>query len=226
MTNTSPTRLRVLIADDHPWVRAGVRTLLNGDPEIEIIAEAQDGETALRMALELKPAIMVLDLSMPGLNGAEVTRQVLARLSNCKVVILTAHEDRAYLRELIELGAVGYVLKRSVANDLRRAIHAVASGGLYVDPSIAALVIDRKPDRPSKAAAGADLSAREVEVLRLTSAGRSNREVANILNISVRSVETIKALAMNKLGFENRVDLAGYAVEKGWLAESDEKRVD
>ncbi len=226
MTNTASTGLRVLIADDNPAVLAAVRTLLNGDPEIEIIAEAQDGETALQMAIELNPAVMVLDLSMPGLNGAEVTRQLLAQLSTCKVVVLTMHEDRAYLRKLIEVGAVGYVLKRSMAKDLLRAIHAVASGGMYLDPSIAALAVDRTPDRPSKAAAGADLSEREVEVLRLSSAGHSNKAVANILKISVGSVEAIKALAMVKLGFDNRVDLAGYAVEKGWLAGSDEQRVD
>jgi DNA-binding NarL/FixJ family response regulator len=220
MTIPSPTRLRVLIADDHPVVLAGVRTVLNGDPGLEIIGEARDGETALRMAIELDPAIMVLDLSMPGLNGVEVTRQLLAHPSNCKVVVLTVHEDRAYLRKLIEVGAVGYVLKRSVEEDLLRAIHAVASGGMYLDPSIAAHAVDRTSDRPSEAAAGADLSEREVEVLRLTSVGHSNKAIANILEISVRSVETYKARAMDKLGFDNRVDLVGYAVEKGWLAGS------
>ena len=117
-TTASSNRLRVFIADDHPVVLAGVRTVLNGDPGIEIIGEARDGETALRMAIELNPAIMVLDLSMPVLNGVEVTRQLLAKLSNCKVVILTVHEDRAYLRKLIEVGAVGYVLKRSVEEDM------------------------------------------------------------------------------------------------------------
>jgi DNA-binding NarL/FixJ family response regulator len=219
MTDPSSTRLRVLIADDHPVVLAGVRTVLNGDPGLEIIGEARDGETALRMANELDPAIMVLDLSMPGLNGVEVTRQLLAQPSNCKVVVLTVHEDRAYLRKLIEVGAVGYVLKRSVEEDLLRAIHAVASGGMYLDPSIAAHAVDKILDKASEAAtAGADLSEREVEVLRLTSVGHSNKAIANILNISVRSVETYKARAMDKLGFDNRVDLVGYAVEKGWLA--------
>jgi len=219
MTDPSSTRLRVLIADDHPVVLAGIRTVLNGDPGLEIIGEARDGETALRMAIELDPAIMVLDLSMPGLNGVEVTRQLLAQRSNCKVVVLTVHEDRAYLRKLIEVGAVGYVLKRSVEEDLLRAIHAVASGGMYLDPSIAAHAVDKTLDKASEAAtAGADLSDREVEVLRLTAVGHSNKAIANILKISVRSVETYKARAMDKLGFDNRVDLVGYAVEKGWLA--------
>ncbi len=219
MTNPSSTRLRVLIADDHPMLLAGVHTVLSRDPEVEIIGEAQDGETALRLALELNPTVMVLDLSMPGLNGVEVTRRLLAQSSNCKVVVLTVHEDRAYLRKLIEVGAAGYVLKRSVAEDLLRAIHAVASGGMYLDPLIAGHAFDRSTDRPSEeATAGADLSEREVEVLRLTSVGHSNKAIANILKISVRSVETYKARAMDKLGFDNRVDLVGYAVEKGWLA--------
>ena len=221
MTKPAPARLRVLIADDHPVVLAGVRSLLNEDPEVEIVGEARDGETALQMALELKPAIMVLDLSMPGLNGVEVTRQLLAQFPDCKVVVLSVHEDRSYLRKLIELGAVGYVLKRSVAEDLLRAIHAAAWGGIYLDPAIAAYALDRTPNSPSEAAAGgAELSEREVEVLRLTAVGHSNKAIANILQISVKSIETYKARAMDKLGFHSRVELVGYAVEKGWLTGS------
>jgi DNA-binding NarL/FixJ family response regulator len=218
MTSPSSTRLRVLIADDHPMLLAGVHTVLNRDPEVEIIGEARDGQTALRLALELKPAIMVLDLSLPSLNGMEVTRELRAQRSDCKVIVLTVHEDRAYLRKLIEVGAVGYVLKRSVVEDLLRAIHAVAAGGMYLDPLIAAHAFDKTPDWPPEGpTAGVDLSEREVEVLRLTSVGHSNKAIANMLKITVRSVETCKARAMDKLGFDNRVDLIGYAVEKGWL---------
>ncbi|MBT3071863.1 response regulator transcription factor [Rhodomicrobium sp. Az07] len=218
---TEPCRLRVFIADDHPVVLAGVRSLLDRDPEVEIVGEALDGETTLRMAIGLKPAMILLDLSMPGLNGVEVARRLHAQLPDCKVVVLTVHEDRAYLRKLIEVGAAGYVLKRSVAEDLLRAIHAVASGGMYLDPAIAAQAVDWTLERPSEIAmAGADLSEREVEVLRLASVGHSNKAIANILSISVRSVETYKARAMDKLGFDNRVDLMGYAIGKGWLAAS------
>lgn len=219
MTAPAVSHLRVFIADDHPIVLAGLRTLLSADPEVDVVGEARDGAIALRMAIELNPDIVVLDLSMPELNGMEVTKQLLSQRRNCKVVILTVHEDRAYLRKLIEIGAAGYMLKRSMAEDLLRAVHAVASGGMYLDPSIAAYAVDRTPDRHSETAeAGADLSEREVEVLRLASVGHSNKAIANALNISVRSVETYKARAMDKLGFENRVDLVGYAVEKGWLA--------
>ena len=214
----APTALRVLVADDHPVVLAGIRALLNRNPGIEIIGEAHDGRTALQMAIELQPSILVLDFSMPDLNGVEVTKRLLAERPHSKVIVLTVHEDRSYLRKLIEAGAVGYVLKRSAADDLLRAIQAVAAGGVYLDPSIAGHAIDRTPNRLKEATNGrAELSEREVEVLRLTAVGHSNKAIANILRISVKSVETYKARAMDKLGFRSRVELVGYAVEKGWL---------
>ena len=214
----TPTALRVLVADDHPVVLAGIRALLNRDPGVEIIGEAHDGRTALQMAIELQPSILVLDFSMPDLNGVEVTKRLLAERPHSKVIVLTVHEDRSYLRKLIEVGAVGYVLKRSAADDLLRAIQAVAAGGVYLDPSIAGHAIDRTPNRLKETTNGrAELSEREVEVLRLTAVGHSNKAIANILRISVKSVETYKARAMDKLGFRSRVELVGYAVEKGWL---------
>ncbi len=221
MTKPASARMRVLIADDHPLTLAGMRSLLNGDPAMEIVGEARDGETAFQMALELKPAIIVLDLSMLGLNGVEVTRQLLAQLPDCKIVVLAEHEDRSYLRRLVEAGAGGYVLKRSAAEDLRRAIHAVAWGGIYLDPSIVAYALDTTPRSASQVAAGrAALSEREVEVLRLTAVGHSNKAIASLLRLSAKSIETYKARAKDKLGFHSRVELMGYALEKGWLAGS------
>jgi DNA-binding NarL/FixJ family response regulator len=219
MTRPATARMRVLIADDHPLILAGMRSLLNGDPEVEVVGEARDGETAFQMAMELNPAIIVLDLSMPGLNGIEVTRQVRAQLPDCKIIVLTVHEDRSYLRKLIELGAGGYVLKRSAAEDLRRAIHAVAWGGIYLDPSIAAQALDTTPNTPPQVTTGGvELSEREVEVLRLTAVGHSNKSIASMLQLSSKSIETYKARAKDKLGFHSRVELMGYAVEQGWLA--------
>jgi DNA-binding NarL/FixJ family response regulator len=219
MTKPAPARMRVLIADDHPLTLAGMRSLLDGDPDVEIVGEARDGETAFQMAIELKPAIMVLDLSMLGLNGVEVTRQLLAQLPDCKIIVLTTHEDRSYLRRLIEVGAGGYVLKRSAAGDLRRAIHAVAWGGIYMDPTPAAHAVDTPPDRSSQVSARSpELSEREVEVLRLTVVGHTNKAIATMLQLSSKSIETYKARAKDKLGFHSRVELMGYAVEKGWLA--------
>lgn len=142
MSDDTGARLRVFLADDHPLVLDGIRSLLNGDPGLEIVGEARDGRNALRMAVELRPDVVVLDLSMPGLNGVDVTRQLLRECAACKVIVLTVHEDRSYFRKLIEVGAVGYVLKRSVSEDLLRAIHSVAAGGIYLDPAIAGKAIE------------------------------------------------------------------------------------
>lgn len=221
MTEPAVSSLRVFIADDHPVVLDGVRSQLAGDPRVQIIGEAADGETALNRAIELKPAIMVLDLSMPGLNGVEVARRLLAQLPDCKIVVLTVHEDRAYLHKLIEIGASAYVLKRSVAGDLLRAIHAVAAGGIYLDPSITARALDKAPNKGSgTVATGADFSGREMEVLRHTAMGHSNKAIAQLMQISIKSVETYKARAMSKLRFRNRAELVRYALEKGWMTES------
>jgi DNA-binding NarL/FixJ family response regulator len=213
--------LRVFLADDHPVVLAGIKALLTADPALEIIGEARDGQTALRTATELKPDVLVLDLSMPGLNGMDVIRQLLAECPGCKVLALTVHEDRSYVRKLLEFGAVGYVLKRSAAEDLLRAIHAVAAGGIYLDPAIAGQVIEgtAKRQQDDSQGRGADLSEREVEVLRLTALGHSNKAIAAVLRVGVKSVETYKARAMDKLGFHSRVELVGYALGHGWLAE-------
>jgi DNA-binding NarL/FixJ family response regulator len=213
--------LRVFLADDHPVVLAGIKALLTADPALEIVGEARDGQAALRTAIEVKPDVLVLDLSMPGLNGMDVIRQLLAECPGCKVLVLTVHEDRSYVRKLLEFGAVGYVLKRSAAEDLLRAIHAVAAGGIYLDPAIAGQVIEgtAKRQQDDSQGRGADLSEREVEVLRLTALGHSNKAIAAVLRVGVKSVETYKARAMDKLGFHSRVELVGYALGHGWLAE-------
>ncbi|MCW2317895.1 two component transcriptional regulator, LuxR family [Rhodoblastus acidophilus] len=218
MTEVPEPKLRVFLADDHPLVLDGIRSLLKDDPGLEIVGEARDGRAALRMTIELKPDVIVLDLSMPGMNGVDVTRRLRCECPACKVIILTVHEDRSYFRKLIEVGAVGYVLKRSVSDDLRRAIHSVAEGGIYLDPAIAGKAIDGLVNRPGEAAdPGVDLSEREIEVLRLAALGYSNKELATRLTLSVKSVETYKARGMDKLGFHSRVQLVGYAVAEGWL---------
>ena len=140
---SGPAPLRVYLADDHPLVLDGIKALILADAGVELVGEARDGVTALRQATELMPDVAVLDLSMPGVNGIEVARQLLAACPQCRVLILTVHEDGAYLRQLLDLGVAGYVLKRSATDELRRAIHAVAGGGIYLDPAIAARAIGR-----------------------------------------------------------------------------------
>jgi DNA-binding NarL/FixJ family response regulator len=220
MSEPASRPLRVFLADDHPLVLEGIRALIVADAGIELVGEARDGATALRRAIDLRPDVAVLDLSMPGLNGIEVARKLLEAWPQCRVLILTVHEDGAYLRQLLEFGVAGYVLKRSATEELRRAIHAVADGGTYLDPAIAARAIGRTGiGQPAASADGAvaDLSPREIEVLRLTAIGHSNKSIANTLRIGVKSVDTYKARAMEKLGFRSRVEVIRFALSKGWL---------
>jgi len=220
MSEPASRPLRVFLADDHPLVLEGIMALIVADAGIELVGEARDGATALRRAIDLRPDVAVLDLSMPGLNGIEVARKLLEAWPQCRVLILTVHEDGAYLRQLLELGVAGYVLKRSATEELRRAIHAVADGGTYLDPAIAARAIGRTGiGQPAASADGAvaDLSPREIEVLRLTAIGHSNKSIANTLRIGVKSVDTYKARAMEKLGFRSRVEVIRFALSKGWL---------
>ncbi len=225
MTMEGPTeRLRILLADDHPVVLDGIKALVVADPRLTLVGEAKDGVTALRMALEMHPDVLVLDLSMPGLNGVEVARKLLSVYPQCRVLVLTVHEDGAYMRELLELGVAGYVLKRSATEELGRGIHAVAAGGIYLDPVIAGRAIGlRAKPAPADAAEAplADLSTREIDVLRLTAAGHSNKTIAAKLVIGVKTVDTYKARAMAKLGFQSRVEVVRYAISKGWLAEPE-----
>ena len=218
MNVESREKLRVFLADDHPLVLDGIKTLLIADPSLEVVGEARDGRVALRMTIELKPDIVVADLSMPGLNGVELTRQLLVECPRCKVIVLTVHEDRSYFRKLIEVGAVGYVLKRSVSEDLLRAIHSVTAGGIYLDPAIAVMAIEGIANRSHEAAdRRVELSEREMEVLQLVAFGHSNKEIGLQLELSARSVETYKARGMDKLGFRRRAQLVSYAIARGWL---------
>lgn len=212
--------LRVLLADDHPVVLAGVKALVTADEELTVVGEAVDGLSALRLATTLQPDILILDISMPGLNGIKVAELVRESCPDCKILILTVHEDRSYLRELLELGVAGYLLKRSAADELIRAIRAIAKGGLYLDPEVAGKAVGAPSQRPSggNASRVAELSDREIEVLRLTVSGHSHKSMAQELRIAVKTIETHKARAMEKLGFRTRVELMRFAVSQGWLA--------
>ncbi|HEY1934346.1 MAG TPA: response regulator transcription factor [Acetobacteraceae bacterium] len=214
------THVRVLMADDHPIVLAGMRALVAADPCLEVVGEASDGRSALQLAKELRPDAAVLDISMPGMSGIEVATALRTEAPEARVLILTVHEDRAYLRQLLEAGVSAFLLKRSAADELVRAIHAVASGGLYLDPAIAGKVVGGTHGT-TKAPLGspAELSERESEVLRLVAEGHSSKEISTRLSISVKTVETYKARAMDKLGFKTRVDVVRYAASRGWLRE-------
>lgn len=215
-------RLRVFLADDHPIVLDGMKALIAADERLELVGDALDGPTALRRSIELRPDVAVLDLSMPGMNGIDVARKLIAGCPHCRVLVLTVHEDAAYLRQVLEIGVVGYVLKRSASEELRRGIHAVAAGGVYLDPAIAGRALGSSTQQLQVRAAipgGVELSPREIEVARLAAAGHSTKTIALKLHIGVKSVETYKARCMTKLGFQSRVELIHYAIGQGWLSE-------
>jgi DNA-binding NarL/FixJ family response regulator len=216
-----PAPLRVLMADDHPIVLAGMKALVATDPDLDIVGEARDGRAALQLAKDLRPDAAVLDIGMPGLNGLEVALALRTEAPEIRVIILTVHEDRAYLRQLLEAGVSAYLLKRSAAEELVRAIHAVAEGGLYLDPAVAGKLVGAAtrstPNNPL--GTPAELSERETEVLRLLAEGHTSKEISSRLSISVKTVETYKARAMDKLGFKTRVDVVRYAASRGWLRE-------
>jgi len=205
--------LRVLIADDHAIVRSGLSALIDGAGDMEVVGEARTGEEAVRLARTLEPHVVVMDVSMPGLDGAEATELIVGESPDVRVLALTMHDDRAHLTRLLEAGATGYAIKRAAGDELLQAIRAVGAGESYVDPFLAGTLL-------SDAGTVADepLSPREEEVLRRTAWGETNKGIAAALGISTRTVETYKARIAEKLGLRSRPELVRYAVEKGWLA--------
>ncbi|HEY0995478.1 MAG TPA: response regulator transcription factor [Gemmatimonadaceae bacterium] len=215
--------IRVLIADDHEIVREGLRALVDAQPGIQVVGEASNAEEAWRRACELSPDVVVLDLSMPpGMASAEAAERIGRDCPQVKVLALTMHEERGYVTRMLRAGAAGYVLKRTAASELVRAIRAVASGGSYVDPSLAGALLTETPRAPratdgAGAATSAALTAREQEVLRLLALGHSNKEISATLSISVKTVETHRASGMARLGLSSRAALVRFAMNEGWL---------
>ncbi|MBW3624248.1 MAG: response regulator transcription factor [Armatimonadetes bacterium] len=212
-------KLRIFLADDHAVVREGLKTLINAEPDMEVIGEAEDGRDALEKTKGCDPDIVVMDLSMPRMNGTQATEALRKSCPDMKVLALTMHEDTSYLRSLLEAGASGYVLKRSAPQELVHALRSVAGGGTYIDPALAGKMVGSFVQKPPLRGEieGQDLSEREEAVLRLIAQGYTNKEVGAQLSISSKSVETYKARAMEKLALESRVDIVRYAVQRGWL---------
>ncbi len=211
-------KLRIFLADDHAVVREGLKSLINAHDGMAVVGEAADGLVACELAPALKPDVVIMDVSMPGLSGSQATARLKQECPSIRVLALTVHEDKGYIRQLLAAGASGYVLKRAAPEELIHAIRAVASGGVYLDPNMAAKVVGGFVRRAkSTEAQGCDLSERETEVARRTSAGFSNKEIAAKLELSIKTVETYRARAMEKLGLCSRADLVRYAVQQGWL---------
>jgi DNA-binding NarL/FixJ family response regulator len=211
--------LRVFLVDDHTVVREGLKALIADQPDMEVVGEAADGRTACARAFELCPDVVVMDISLPELNGAQATEQLRRACPDARVLVLTVHEDLGYLRQMLEAGASGYVLKLAGSEELIRAIRAVAAGGIYLDPNLSARLAGGLVRKESvRAALQTDaLSDREAEVVRLIARGRSNKEIADQLGISAKTVETYKARSLEKLGLRTRADLVRYAIQRGWV---------
>jgi len=203
-------------------MREGLKSLVNAQSDMNVIGEADNGRTALQKAKELQPDIVVMDVSMPELNGIQATQRLKLVCQKIKVLILTAHDDTGYLRQLLEAGASGYVLKRVAAEELINAIRVVAAGGVYLDPTLAGKVVRGYVSKPGLRGAPQSnkLSERETEVLRLVAWGYTNKEVASYLNLSVKTVETHKSNLMEKLDLKSRVQMVRYALRQGWLRET------
>jgi DNA-binding NarL/FixJ family response regulator len=215
--STAP--LRILLADDHVTMRYGLKLVIDGESDMQVVSEASDGETAVARAMECQPDVVVMDISMPGMNGLVATRKLKRLQPGVAIVTLTRHSDVAYLQELLRAGVSGYVLKQSPPAELLQAIRAAASGGQYLDSTLTARVTAAFLARgdSKRAASGVTLTERETQVLRLIASGYSNKEIAAQMALSVKTVETHKANAMRKLDLKGRIDIVKYAVLQGWL---------
>ncbi len=211
--------LRILLADDHVTVRHGLKLLIDSQPDMHVIAEASDGNAAVQRAVALKPDVIVMDISMPGMNGLVATRTLKQLQPGAAIVTLTRHADDAYLQELLRAGASAYVLKQSAPTELLQAIRAAARGGQYLDSALTARVTAAFVGKPGKRVSrpATAVSERESEVLRLIASGYSNKEIAARLSLSVKTVEAHKANGMRKLGLNGRIDIVKYAALQGWL---------
>jgi two-component system, NarL family, response regulator NreC len=216
-------KLRILLADDHKVMREGLHMLINVQTDMEVVGEADNGRAAVWLAQQLQPDLVVLDISMPERNGLQAAEELQQLCPGTRILTLTRHLDRGYLQHLLQAGASGYVLKQSASEELVRAARAVAAGQTYIDPALTEQWVGHLTGRRSVAgAAGAKpLTAREEEVLRLVAWGCLSKEIAERLQISIKTVEAHKGNAMHKLGLKSRIDVVRYALLQGWLQTSE-----
>ena len=215
-------KARIVLADDHPIMLDGLRALIKAQGDLDLVGEATNGLAALRIIKEQKPDLAVIDISMPELNGIALGRRLADELPAVKLLVLTLHEDRAYLKQALDAGVRGYVLKRTAAENLAAAICAVLSGDLYVDPAIAGRVFQPNAKNGSRVGpdgGGLALTEREAEVLKLVALGFTNKEIARRLDLGVKSIETYRARGSEKLDIKTRAELVRYAAAQGWLAD-------
>jgi DNA-binding NarL/FixJ family response regulator len=209
--------VRIVLAEDHEVMREGLRMVLDREAGLQVVGEAEDGAEAVRLVRDLRPDVLVMDVSMPGFDGVKAT-EALSTMVATRILILTRHSEASYVQRLLTAGASGYVLKRSAAEELVRAIRRVVAGQKYLDPAITDQAIGIVGGGARRdTAAGGRLTRREEDVLRFVALGYLGKEIASRLDISIKTVETHKAKAMVKLGLRNRIDIVRYAMLQGWL---------
>ncbi len=219
-------KLRILLADDHETVRAGLKAILSGQTDMEVVGEAADGEAAVAQARKLNPDVVVMDLSMPGMNGLRTATMLRQECPGARIVTLTRHSESGFVRQLLQAGVSAYVLKQSRSVEVLEAIRAAATNRTFLDPAIVGKVVGEVfglsaptgTDAPRSA--DVHLSPREEEVLRQVAWGYSQKEIAGTLQVSVKTIESHKANAMHKLGMKSRIDVVRYALLRGWLEEN------
>jgi len=222
-------KIKVLIADDHTIVRQGLRALLEVETDMTIVAEADNGRQALRLALKLQPDVVVIDVAMPQLNGLEATRQILKDVPGPRVLVLSSYSDDEYIRQATEAGAAGYLLKQTAAADLIRAIREARNGNAYFSPAISKQILENYRDAFLKGAPVGTrvdrLTSREAEVLQLVAEGKANKQISAELCVSVKTVEKHRQQMMNKLNIHDVAGLTRYAISKGIIESSVSPRL-
>lgn len=214
--------ISVVLADDHKTVRAGLKALIQSEPDIMVVGEAGNGREAIKLARDLEPDVLVMDISMPKVGGLVAAATVKRTTPAVKILTLTRHADRAYLRELLAAGVSGYVLKQSDSEELLQAIRTIANGGNYLDPAITKSVFDLLSPKVRNSESRSQekcLSDYEAEVIRRIARGYSNKEIADQLGTNMRTVENRKASALQKLKIKGRNEIVNYAILQGWLSE-------
>jgi len=214
-------KIRVMIADDHAILRAGLRMLVNAQADMEVVSEAPDGEQAVQVARETRPDVALLDLTMPRVGGMKALQEMVRGCSEVRVLVLTMHDDPAYLRSALAAGACGYLLKRAVDAELIAAIRAVHRGGIFVDPRLANVlvqdVIAKESTKAGSTRPANILSRRELQVLRLVARGYTSAEIAKQIFVGVKTIETYRSRFAEKLGLRTRSDVIRFAVQMGLL---------
>jgi two-component system response regulator NreC len=215
------SKIRVLVTDDHAIVRAGVRLLLDSQPDIQVVGEAVDGQQALELVKELEPDLVLMDVAMPGMNGLEATKLIKESFPRVQVLALTMHEDERYFFQILQAGAMGYVVKGAAPSDLLAAVRAVAQGQAYLYPSLAKQLLDdymKRVDAGEEQDSYDGLSEREREVLKLIAEGKTGRQIAEELTLSANTVERHRSNIMSKLNLHSRAELIKYAIRKGLIS--------